>query len=45
MEAFQADKVYFQAVKTPNWKRGGNDFTAILTINGQSKTRPMRGLS
>lgn len=45
LEAFQADKVYFQAVKTPNWKRGGNDFAAISTVNGKAQLRPMKALA
>ena len=35
MEAFQPDKVYFQACKTPNWKRGGKDYAAIVSVNGK----------
>lgn len=34
MEAFQPDKVFFQPCKTPNWKRGGNDFAAIVGVDG-----------
>jgi len=35
MEAFHPDKVYFQACKTPNWKRGGKDYAAIVGIDGK----------
>jgi len=35
MEAYQPDKVYFQACKTPNWKRGGKDYAAIVSVNGK----------
>ncbi|MHA8098850.1 M20/M25/M40 family metallo-hydrolase [Aquirufa aurantiipilula] len=45
LEAFQADKVYFQAVKTPNWKRGGNDFAAIVAVNGLAQIHPMKALA
>ncbi len=34
MEAFGPDKVYFQPCKTPNWKRGGKDFAAIIGADG-----------
>lgn len=36
MESFHPDKVYFQPCKTPNWKRGGNDYAAIVSIDGKS---------
>jgi carboxypeptidase Q len=35
MEAFNADKVYLQPCKTPNWQRGGKDFAAIVGIHGK----------
>ncbi|MBY0481479.1 MAG: peptidase M28 family protein, partial [Chitinophagaceae bacterium] len=34
MEAFQPDKVFFQPCKTPNWKRGGKDYAAIVGVDG-----------
>lgn len=36
MEAFQPDRVYFQPCKTPNWKRGGTDYAAIIGVNGKA---------
>jgi len=36
MEAFGPDKVYFQPCKTPNWKRGGKDFAAIVGADGKT---------
>jgi hypothetical protein len=35
LEAFNPDKVYMQACKTTNWQRGGNDFAAVVGINGR----------
>ena len=35
MEAFHPDKVYYQPCKTPNWKRGGKDYAAIVGIDGK----------
>jgi carboxypeptidase Q len=35
MEAFNPDKVYLQACKTPSWQRGGKDFAAIVGVNGK----------
>lgn len=45
LEALGADKVYFQAVKTPNWKRGGQDYAAIVSIDGKAVIRPMKALA
>jgi len=35
MEAFQPDKVFFQPCKSPNWKRGGKDYAAIVGVDGK----------
>jgi hypothetical protein len=45
MEALGADKVFFQACKTPNWKRGGTDFAAIVGVNGESRIQPLAVLA
>lgn len=45
MEALGADKVFFQACKTPNWKRGGTDFAAIVGVNGESRIQPIAVLA
>ena len=41
MEAFQPDKVFFQPCKTPNWKRGGKDYAAIVGINGKATNKKL----
>jgi hypothetical protein len=45
MEALGPDKVFFQACKTPNWKRGGNDFASIVGVNGESRIQPLAVLA
>jgi carboxypeptidase Q len=45
MELLGADKVFFQACKTPNWKRGGNDFASIVGVNGESRIQPLAVLA
>ncbi len=45
LEALGADKVFLQACKTPNWKRGGNDFAAIVGVNGQARMQPLAALA
>ena len=34
METFKPDQVYMQACKTPNWQRGGKDFSAVVAADG-----------
>lgn len=41
LEAIGADKVYLQPCKTPNWKRGGNDYVAIVGVNGEARMQPL----
>jgi hypothetical protein len=45
LEALGPDKVFFQACKTPNWKRGGNDFASIVGVNGESRIQPLAVLA
>lgn len=45
MEAFAADKVYFQPCKTPNWQRGGKDFASVVGVNGKSVNQPLAALA
>jgi len=45
LEAFGPDKVYLQACKSPNWKRGGKDFVAIVGVNGEAKIQPLEALA
>lgn len=40
-ESIGPDRVYLQACKTPNWKRGGTDFVAIVGVNGQATLQPL----
>ena len=41
MEAFQPDKVFFQPCKTPNWKRGGKDYAAIVGVDGNATNKKL----
>ncbi len=41
MEAFHPDKVFFQPCKTPNWKRGGKDFAAIVGVDGKTTDKKL----
>jgi hypothetical protein len=41
MEAFHPDKVYFQPCKTPNWKRGGKDYAAIVGMDGKAMNQKL----
>ncbi len=41
MEAFQPDKVFFQPCKTPNWKRGGKDYAAIVGVDGKALNKKL----
>jgi hypothetical protein len=41
LEAIGADKVFLQPCKTPNWKRGGSDFVAIVGVNGEARMQPL----
>ncbi len=45
LEALGADKVFMQPCKTPNWKRGGNDFAAIVGVHGESHIQPLAALA
>lgn len=45
LEAMGPDKVFLQPVKTPNWKRGGNDFVAITGVNGEARMQPLAALA
>ncbi len=45
LESLGADKVFLQPCKTPNWKRGGNDFVAIVGVNGEAKLQPLAALA
>ena len=45
LEAIGADKVFLQPCKTPNWKRGGNDFVAITWVNGEARMQPLAALA
>jgi hypothetical protein len=44
-EAIGADKVFLQPCKTPNWKRGGNDFAAIVGVKGEARMQPLAALA
>ena len=35
LEAMKPDKVYMQPCKTPNWQRGGRDFSAVVAADGK----------
>ena len=35
MESFKPDQVFMQACKTPNWQRGGKDFSAVVAADGK----------
>lgn len=45
LEAMGADKVFLQPCKTPNWKRGGNDFAAIVGVQGEARMQPLAALA
>ena len=45
MEVLAADKVFLQACKSPNWKRGGSDFAAILGVQGEARIQPLAVLA
>ncbi len=45
MEAFNADNVYMQPCKTPNWQRGGKDFAAIVGVNGMAQNSNLEVLA
>lgn len=45
LEALGADKVFMQPCKTPNWKRGGNDFAAIVGVNGEARMQPLAAMA
>lgn len=45
LEALGPDKVFLQPCKSPNWKRGGNDFVAIVGVNGESSIQPLEALA
>ena len=45
LESMGADKVYLQPCKTPNWKRGGNDFAAIVGLNGEARMQPLAAMA
>ncbi len=45
LEALGADNVFLQACKTPNWKRGGNDYVAIVDVNGEARMQPLAALA
>ena len=36
MESFKPDQVFMQACKTPNWQRGGKDFSAVVAADGKA---------
>ncbi len=37
LESFKPDAVFMQACKTPNWQRGGKDFSAIVGADGKAQ--------
>lgn len=45
LEALHPDKVFMQACKTPNWQRGGNDFAAVVNVNGKAQNAPLAALA
>ncbi len=45
MEVLAADKVFLQACKSPNWKRGGSDFAAIVGVQGEARIQPLAVLA
>jgi hypothetical protein len=45
MEAFNADNVYMQPCKTPNWQRGGKDFAAVVGVNGKAQNANLEVLA
>ena len=45
LEAIGADSVFLQPCKTPNWKRGGTDFAAIVGVNGVARMQPLAALA
>ena len=36
MESFKPDQVFMQPCKTPNWQRGGKDFSAVVAADGKA---------
>jgi hypothetical protein len=45
MEILAPDKVFLQACKSPNWKRGGTDFAAIVGVKGEARVQPLAALA
>lgn len=45
MELLGPDKVFLQACKSPNWKRGGADFAAIVGVQGEARVQPLAALA
>ena len=45
LELLGADKVFFQACKSPNWKRGGTDYAAIVGVQGEARIQPLAVLA
>ena len=45
LELLGADKVFLQACKSPNWKRGGTDYAAIVGVQGESRIQPLAVLA
>ena len=45
LQAFNPDKVFLQACKTPNWQRGGKDFASIVGIGGVATNQPLAALA
>ena len=45
LEALHPDQVFMQPCKTPNWQRGGNDFAAVVNVNGKAQNAPLAALA
>jgi carboxypeptidase Q len=45
MEMLGPDNVFLQACKSPNWKRGGNDFASIVRVQGEARIQPLAVLA
>lgn len=45
LELLGADRVFFQACKTPNWKRGGTDFVSIVGVDSEVRQQPLAALA
>ena len=45
LEALHPDQVFMQPCKTPNWQRGGNDFAAVVNVNGKAQNVPLAALA